>query len=141
LRNSRIFYIKNRAKGFEYRILLLFVLILTTKKNFSKDNELLKFQIGFKSASFSIQEQVMFVFNQFIDNLKLPVNKFTSIKTSGNTNLTDINIFKSNHHYTVTYNNNKSGFNFDHDDDYIDFEEFERWSIENEKKHKIPKLK
>ncbi len=82
----------------------------------------------------------MFVFNQFIDSLKLPMNKFTSIKTSGNTNLNDINIFKSNHHYTVTYNN-KTGFNFDHDDDYIDFEEFERWSVENEKKHKIPKLK
>jgi hypothetical protein len=76
------------------------------------------------------------IFNQFIDYLKLPIDKFYTNKS----NSIDFSTFKSNHNYTVSYNN-KTGFNFDHDDDYIDFEEFERWSIENAKKQKIPKLK
>lgn len=95
---------------------------------------MLKFQISLKGSSSSIQDQVEAVFNQFIDFLKLPMNKFYTNNTSG------LNQFKSKYNYTVTFNN-KTNFNFDYDDDYIDFEEFERWSKENENKHKIPKLK
>ena len=80
----------------------------------------------------SMQDQIEFIFNQFIDFLKLPVNKFYSAKL--NTSVSP----KANYNYTVSYNNRS---NFNYDDDYIDFEEFERWTKENEKKYRIPKLK
>jgi hypothetical protein len=80
----------------------------------------------------SMQDQIEFIFNQFIDYLKLPVNKFYSNKL--NINLSS----KENFNYKVSYYNRSS---FDYDDDYIDFEEFERWTKENEKKYRIPKLK
>jgi len=105
-------------------------------------NQLLKFEINLKEVSTysSIHDQVESIFNQFIDNLKLPIDKFHTNNKS-NANTIDLSTFKSsNHNYKVTYNN-KTGFNFDHDDDYVDFEEFERWTMENAEKQKIPKLK
>lgn len=97
-----------------------------------KENELLKFQINLKSTSMSIQDQIESIFNQFIDYLKLPVNKFYS-NSKLNSNQT-----KSSYNYTVSFYNRNS---FDYDDDYVDLEEFERWTKENEKKYRIPTLK
>lgn len=80
----------------------------------------------------SIQDQIESIFNQFIDYLKLPVNKFYS-NSKLNSNQT-----KSSYNYTVSFYNRNS---FDYDDDYVDLEEFERWTKENEKKYRIPTLK
>ena len=41
--------------------------------------------------------------------------------------------------YKVTYKNMK--FDFEYDDEYIDFEEFEKWSTKDMTKNKTPSLK
>lgn len=72
----------------------------------------------------SIQNRVENVFNQLIDELKIPMRKFK---------LSDPTIMPS-----------KMSFNLDfrgYDDDYVDLEEFKKWSMKNENETKIPKLK
>lgn len=67
------------------------------------------------------------MFNQLIDELKIPMNKF---KTS---------------EIPVRNNNQRVNFRFDfgtaYDDDYIDFDDFEKWSRMNENQTRIPNLK
>lgn len=97
-----------------------------------------------KNASSSIQIIVENLFNQFIENLNIPMDKFTSTMTSSSSSSSS---FKSSSSESF-YSNNNSNFkvtyrhmnNFDYDDDYIDFEEFERWCNLNMNQNKIPSL-
>ncbi len=93
-----------------------------------------------KNSSSSIQTIVENVFNQFIENLNIPMDKFTSTTTSSYSS----NKSSSESFYNINNNNIKVTFrhmnNFDYDDDYIDFEEFERWCNLNMNQNKIPSL-
>ena len=88
------------------------------------------------SGSTERHGNIKHVFNQFIDHLKLPIEKFNIENELNNS------VFKShtNYNYRVTYKRKKIDFS-NHDDEYIDFEEFERWYKEQKKANQIPSIK
>jgi hypothetical protein len=92
-----------------------------------------------KHPSSSIQTIVENLFNQFIENLNIPIDKFTSTTTSSSYKSSSSESFNSinNNGIKVTFRHMN---NFDYDDDYIDFEEFERWCNLNMNQNKIPSL-
>ena len=87
----------------------------------------------FASKSSPIQAIVENLFNQFIENLNIPMEKFTQASTSS--------MLKSDEkQYNSIRVTLKHLNNIDYDDDYIDFEEFERWSSLNMNQNKMPSL-
>ena len=67
-----------------------------------------------------------------------PTTQMSSKTGSRSDGTSSIFTNNSSKNYKVTFNKN-SDFDFYYDDDYIDFDEFEKWS--NDHKNKTPSLK
>ncbi len=90
-----------------------------------------------KNSHSPIQNIVENLFNQFIESLNIPMDKFTASSTSFNQHKFGQTSMFNN--IKVTFNNRPLS-NFDYDDDYVDFDDFERWSNFNEDQNKTPSL-
>jgi hypothetical protein len=86
-------------------------------------------------SAVSVQGKLESVLNQFIDQLKLPLNKFDSESTENASSMPYTGV-SSESTYRVTFN-----FGFGYDDEYFSIDEFERWSNLERSKNKLPELK
>lgn len=111
------------------------------KDRIKDDIKLTKFEIDLsKSRYHTIKDQLEYIFNQFIDNLNLPVKKFKSDPFNQN-DKSKLPSFLRNHgnqKYRVTYKNVKVSYNFD---EFVTDEEFREWYEENLKQNQIPSLR
>lgn len=91
----------------------------------------------------TLESRIEYILNQLIEHLKIPMNKFnTRNNNSSKLNDSFARNFKNSStatSYKVTFKNMK--FEFEYDDEYIDFEGFERWSTYDSAKNKTPSLK
>jgi hypothetical protein len=89
------------------------------------------------SSNSNVQTSIKNILNQLIDELEIPANKFNNTQTdlsqSGTINSPETS---SGFNYTVTYRNR-----FDFDDDYVNYEDFERWTNEHKAQNQVPDLK
>ncbi len=95
----------------------------------------------------TLESRIEYILNQLIEHLKIPMNKFNT-RNNDNSKLNGsfAKNFKNSSSpsststsYKVTFKNMK--FEFEYDDEYIDFEGFERWSTYDSAKNKTPSLK
>ena len=94
------------------------------------------------SSAFSlhnnVERRVESVLNQFIEHLQLPVRKFDSVSLSENESA------KSSYSYKITYQRARAeagAADPHYDDEYIDYDDFERWASENADRNKVPDLR
>ena len=90
----------------------------------------------------TLESRIEYILNQLIEHLKIPLNKFSTTSSSSKSAKRGglySSFMKSPASYKVTFKNLK--FDFEYDDEYIDFEEFERWSMNDLAKNKTPSLK
>jgi hypothetical protein len=86
------------------------------------------------------QDEIKLIFNQFIEQLALPVSKFARSNESSRLNKAGLNSFMKSHtnySYRVTYKHIKFDQIYD---EFIDDEQFAQWFAENKKKHRLPSL-
>ncbi len=81
------------------------------------------------SKADSVEANIKAIMNQLIDELNIPSGKF-SLPKSGEIN--SDRLVTRGHNYTVTYRSNFSATD-DFDDEYINQEDFERWSQDQQK--------
>ena len=90
----------------------------------------------------TLESRIEYILNQLIEHLKIPMNKFSTTRNAKNNRTSSsfkMNKTSSATSYKVTFKNMK--FEFEYDDEYIDFEGFERWSTYDSVKNKTPSLK
>ena len=92
----------------------------------------------------TLESRIEYILNQLIEHLKIPMNKFSTTRNNKASSSSSSSSFKMNKtssatSYKVTFKNMK--FEFEYDDEYIDFEGFERWSSYDSVKNKTPSLK
>ena len=80
-----------------------------------------------------MEKRVECVLNQFIDQLELPVRKFDTATLSQSESA------KSSYSYKLTYRRMDNDMHYD--DEYVDYDDFERWTNENLSKNKTPDLR
>jgi hypothetical protein len=94
-------------------------------------SELRKLMIKSSRAD-SVEASIKGIMNQLIDELNIPSGKFASPQSKPNESSATDRLVHRGPNYTVTYRSNQA-VKGDFDDEYINQEEFERWSQDQNK--------